>query len=138
MLTNCKTIHSDIHSCNFIHSCIAIENINSFKIMLFAKHIVVGIVSRCYLQTSGTKLNLYISVFNYRNNTINKGNNYFFALQPLIFRVFRVNTHCSITHNCLRTCCCNHSITTTISITMNNFFFASGFTETIVLCYIVF
>ena len=40
--------------------------------------------------------------------------------QPLILRVFRVNTHSCIAHDCLWTCSCNNGIVATVGVLMQN------------------
>ena len=72
--------------------------------MCLTQHIVVGIVSRSYLQATCTKLDINIAVFDHRNHTIHQWHNHLLALQPLCLRVFRVHTHRRITHDGLRTC----------------------------------
>ena len=78
--------------------------------MSLTQHIVVGIVCRSYLQTTGTKLDINITVLNYRDDTVYQRYNYLTSLQPLVLGVLRVDTHGGITHDGLRTCSSNYSI----------------------------
>ena len=72
--------------------------------MRLAQHVVVGIVSRCNLQTSRTKLDVHIAVLNDRDDTTNQWYDDLTAFQPLILGILRINTHRRVTHNGFRTC----------------------------------
>ena len=78
--------------------------------MRLTQHIVVGIVRWSNLQTARTKLDIYITVFDNRNYATYQRNNHLLALQPLVLLVLRVDTHCGIAHDGLRTCGSNHSV----------------------------
>ena len=71
--------------------------------MRLTQHIVVGVVGRCHLQTTCTKLDVHITVFDDGNDTIYQRNNHLATLQPLVLRVLGVDTHSGITHDGLRT-----------------------------------
>ena len=111
LFANIEAVHTHIHTSSFTDSSIIVEDINARQIVFLTQHIVVHIVSRCYLQTSCTELNIYIVVFNNWNHTVHQRHNHLLTLQPLILRVVRIDTHCSITHNCFRTSSCNNCIT---------------------------
>ena len=72
---------------------------------------VVDVVCRSYLQTSGTELDIHISILDDRNATAHQRNNHTLALQPGVLRVLRIDTHRSITHDGFRTCGSYHGIT---------------------------
>ena len=78
--------------------------------MCFPKIIVVHIVCRRNFQTASTKFYINVAVFNHWNHTIHKRHNHLVTTQPLIFRIFGVDTHSGVAHNCFRTSCGNHGI----------------------------
>ena len=95
--------HADIHASSFADGGIIIENVDALQIVLFAQHIVVHIVGRCDLQTTCTKFNIDIAIFNDRNHSVDQRHNDFLAAQPLVFRVGRVDAHGGVAHDGLRT-----------------------------------
>ena len=86
--------------------------------MGLAQLIVINIVGWCYLEATRTELNVHIAVLNNRNDTSYQWHNHFLAVEPLIFGIFGVNAHGSITHNSLGTSGGHHSIVA-FSVTMN-------------------
>ena len=140
LFTNIKAIHAYVHTSSFADSSVVVENIDRRQVVFFSQHIVVYIVCRSYFQTTGTKLNVYIVIFDNRNDTSNQRNDYFLTFQPLVFRVVWIDTHCSITHNCFRTCSSYYCISAfriafyfvaqiekfTVFFFVNNFFIAEG------------
>ena len=81
--------------------------------MRLTQHIVVGIVGRCHLQTTRTELDIHITVLDNRNHTVHQRYDDLLALQPLVLRVLRVDTHGGITHDGLRTGGSYHGIAVT-------------------------
>ena len=78
--------------------------------MLLSEHIVVNVVGRRYLQAACSKFNVYVVVFDNRNDTVYQWYNYLFAFQPLVFRVIGIDTHGSVAHYCFRTCGGYHGV----------------------------
>ena len=72
----------------------------------------------CYFETSCSKFDLYITVFNDWYNSSYKRDNYFLAFKPCVLRVFRVDTHSCIPHDCLRTSSGHNCITTSFFVAM--------------------
>ena len=68
----CHTVHAHIHSSSLAKCGVCVEDVYSLKIVCFAQHVVICVVCRGYFQTSCTKLNLNISVLNYRNGSVYK------------------------------------------------------------------
>ena len=79
--------------------------------MLLSQHIVVHIVCRRNLQTSRTELHIHVIVFYHGNDAPYKRNYHFLPLQPLVFRIIRINAHGRISHNGFGTGCRHHGIT---------------------------
>ena len=65
---------------------------------------------RSHFQATGTELDVYIVVFDYRNHPVYQRNDHLFAFQPSVLRVVRVDTHGGIAHDCLRTGSCHDGI----------------------------
>ena len=78
--------------------------------MRLAQHIVIGVVCRRYLQTARTELDVHVTVLDDRNNATHQRNDDLASLQPLVLRVFGIDTHGSIAHDGLGTCGSNHGI----------------------------
>ena len=67
-----------------------------------AQHIVVGVVCRGNLQTSCTKLYVYIAVLDDGNDTSHEWYDNLLASKPLVLGVFGVDTHRGVAHDGLR------------------------------------
>ena len=78
--------------------------------MFQSEGMVIDVVCRSNLQTTCTELNVNIVVLYNRNLSSYERNDNVFASQPCVLWVVRVDTHCRITHDCLRTCGSNYSI----------------------------
>ena len=78
--------------------------------MFQTKCMVIDIVGRSNLQTTCTKLDINIRIFYNWNLTANEWYDDMFAFEPCIFYIFRIDTHCGVTHDCFRTSCCHYSI----------------------------
>ena len=120
LFTHGHTILTDVHSCGFRERSVGIEDINHFKIVLFAKHVVVRVVSRRYFQTAGTEFDIDIAVFNDRNHTIHKGDAHLLSLQPTVLRILGVNAHARVAHNGFGARGCDNGIATFL-VTMDDF-----------------
>ncbi len=110
LLAAVEAVHTYIEWRLLGNRSVGIEDIDGLKIVGLAKHIVVGVVGRSNLQASCTKLNIHISVFDDRNHTTYKGYDDLTALEPLVLRVFRVDTHSGVTHDGFWTCGGHNSI----------------------------
>ena len=73
---------------------------------------VVDIMCRGNLQTSGTELNVNVSIFDNRNDTVDQWYDNVQTLQPCVLYILWVDAHCRVTHDCLRTGGSNNSIIT--------------------------
>ena len=110
LFAHIETVHAYVHTCSFADSAIVVEDINALEIVFFAKHVVVYVVSRSYFEATSTKFNINIFVFNNRNFATYDRNDYAFAFEMSVFRVVRVDTHCSVAHNGFRTSSCYDGI----------------------------
>ena len=81
------------------------KDVNSLKIVFLTKRIVIHIVSRSNLQATGTEVYFHVTVFDDRNYTAHFRHDYVLAAKPVILRVFGVDTHGHVAHDCLRTRC---------------------------------
>ena len=104
LLADIHTILTNIHTSSLRDCAVWVENIDNLEIMCLTEIIVVHVMCRSYLQTTCTELDINISVLDYRNHTVYQRNNYLMTTQPMVLWVLRVDTHSSITHDCLRTC----------------------------------
>ena len=91
-------------------------------------------MGRSNLQTACTKFDINISVFYNRNHSVYQRNDYLVSLEPLVLWVFWVDTHSSITHDGLWTCCSNYSIVAFL-ILMDNILWACCYLAAV--CHIV-
>ena len=78
--------------------------------MRLAELVVVDIMGRCHLQASRTEFDIHISVLDNGNDTTDQRHDDFMPTQPLVLRVFRIDAHCCITHNCLGASCSHNSV----------------------------
>ena len=81
-------------------------------------------MSRCYFQTARSKLNVYVSVFDDRNDASYERYNHFLSFQPTVFGVFGVDAHRGIAHDGFRTCG-GHDGITSFGILVNHLAFHS-------------
>ena len=112
LLADIETIHTDIHAGSFAQCTVVVEDVDTGQIVLLTQHIVVHVVSRSHFQTTCTKFDVYIVVFNHGDCTVYQRNDYFLSFQPCILRVVRVDTHCRIAHDCFGTRSCHYCIAT--------------------------
>ena len=133
LFANIEAIHAYIQTGSLADSSVVVENIDRRQVVFFSQHIVVHIVCRSYFQTACTEFDVNIIIFDNRNDTSYQRNDNLFPFQPVIFRVVRVDTHSSISHNGFRTCCCYYSIAASLCIAVYHFSFGSGFTTHVVV-----
>ena len=119
LLAHLHSVHTHIQASLFRERAVRVEDVDGLQVMSLTQCVVVHIVSRCHLQTARTKLDVHITVFYHRNNTIHQRHNHLVASQPLVLRVFRIDTHSRVTHDGLRTRGGNHSIIA-LGILMND------------------
>ena len=93
--------------------------VDGLEVVRLTEHIVVGVVGRCDFQTTRTKLDIHVAVFDDGNDTIHQRHNDLAAFQPLVLRILRIDTHGSIAHDGLRTCGGHHCVVTFL-IPMDN------------------
>ena len=62
LLAHIETVHTDIQAGSFTKRSVIIEDVNARQIVLLTQHVVVHIVGRSYLQTTGTELYIYVIV----------------------------------------------------------------------------
>ena len=103
LLAAVEAVHADIERRGFGYCAVGIEDVDGFQIVSLTQHVVVGVMCRSNLQTTCTKFNLHISVFNDPDLSAHKRYNDTLAFQPLVLWVFRVDTHRSIAHDSLGT-----------------------------------
>ncbi len=111
LLAHGETVHTDVETGSLADSAVVVEDVDALQVVLFAKHIVVDIVSRSHLQATCTELNVHIVVLNHRNLTTDQRHNHALALEVRILRVVRIDTHRSVTHNGFRAGRSNNGIT---------------------------
>ena len=78
--------------------------------MFQANFIVIDIVSRRNFQSSCTKFNIYIFIFDDRNYPTYHRNNYFFASQMFITLIIRIYTNGYVSKNSFRASSCYSKI----------------------------
>ena len=103
-------VHSDVEWGLLADGAVGVEDVNGLQVVCLTQHVVVGVVSRSDLQTARTELNVHIAVFYYRNHASHQRNNDLATLEPLVLRVFGIDTHSRIAHDGLRTCGCHNGI----------------------------
>ena len=111
LLAHIETVHTDIQAGSFTKRSVIIEDVDARQIVLLTQHVVVHIVGRSYLQTTGTELYIYVIVLDNRNNTSYQRNNHLLTLQPGILGVIRIDAHGCISHDGFRAGGSNHCIT---------------------------
>ncbi len=79
------------------------ENVDHFQIVLLPHFEIVGIVSRSHFYTSGTKLRIYITVFNDRYFSTDQRKNNGLAFQMGKSFIIRIYGDCRIAQHCFRT-----------------------------------
>ena len=98
-----KAFHAHIQGRLLADSTIGIEDVDGLQIVRLAQHVVVGVVGRSHLQASCSEFDVDISVFYDGNLAPYKRYDDALTLEPLVFRVFRVDAHGGIAHDGLRT-----------------------------------
>ena len=78
--------------------------------MFQAYFIVIDIVSRRNFQSSSTKFNIYIFIFNDRNYTPHNRKNYFLSSQMFITLIIRIYTNGYVSKNSFRASSCYSKI----------------------------
>ena len=71
--------------------------------MGFAQLIVILVMGGSDLEATGAEVHFNVAVFNHGDFAAYEGHDYFLALEPFVFRVLGVDTHCRIAHDCLGT-----------------------------------
>ena len=92
--------------------------------MSLAEHIVVCIMGWSDFQTTSTKLDIYISVFDDRYYATDQRYDDLMTAEPMILWIFRVDTHCCIAHNGLRTSSSDDGIVALVILMEHFAFFA--------------
>ena len=59
--------HAYVHACCLAYCCVGVEDVDCLEVVLFAQHVVVGIVCGSYLQATCSELNFYVAVLDYRD-----------------------------------------------------------------------
>ena len=125
LFANGHSVLSYVHAGRFRQGSVGIEDINRFKIVLLAEHVVVGVVSGRDFQATGSKFNIDIAVFDHGDDAIHKRDAYFLSLQPAILRVFGVNAHRSVAHDGFGAGC-GHNGVASFLIAVDDFAFCAG------------
>ena len=101
-LAHIETIHANIHAGHFGHGSVLVEDVDGFKRVVLAEHIVVLIVGGSHLEAACAKLNVDIAVFDNGYGTVHERHHNLAAFEPSILGVFRIDTHRGITHDGFR------------------------------------
>ena len=110
LLAAIHSVHTHIERTLVRDGGIGIEDIDGLEMVCLTQHIVVGVVSGSDLQTSGTELNIHITVLNHRDDAVHKRHNNLATFQPLVFGIFGVDAHGGVAHDGLRACGGHNSI----------------------------
>ena len=110
LLAHLHAVLTHIESCLLREGAVRIEDVDDVQIMCLTQCVVVHVMCRSHLQTASTELDVHIAVFNHRDDTVHQRHNHLVTSQPLVLRVFRIDTHGCVTHDGLRTCGGNYSI----------------------------
>ena len=128
-----EAVHAYIQAGSFAQCTVVVEDVDGRQVVFFSQHVVVHVVCRSHFQASGTEFNVYVAVFNYRNDTSYQRHDDLLAFQPLVLRVFRVDTHGCITHDGFRTGGSNYGITASLCIAVYYFAFSACFAAHVII-----
>ena len=77
-------------------------------------------------ETSCAELNVYISIFDYRNFTTYQRHNYTMSMQPCVLRVLGIDAHCRISHDSLGSCCGHQCVVPSVFVCVYHLTFGRG------------
>ena len=100
-----KTVHAHIEGRLSRDGAVGIEDVDALEVVRLAEHIVVGIVGWSDFQASRAKLYVDIAVFDDLYLSTYQRHDDVMPLEPLVLRVFGVDTHGCVAHDGFRTCC---------------------------------
>ena len=116
LLAHVHAVHAYIHACSLRDSAVGVEDVNSLEVVSLAERVVVHVVRRSHR----TELDVYVAVLDNRNHAVHQRHNHLVSAQPLVLRVLRVNTHCCVAHDSLRTCCSYNSVVASVGVLMQH------------------
>ena len=100
-----KTVHAHIEGRLSRDGAVGIEDVDALEVVRLAEHVVVGVVGGSDLQTTCAKLYFDIAVFDDLYLASYQRHDDVVPLEPLVLRVFGVDTHGCVAHDGFRTCC---------------------------------
>ena len=103
LLTALITVHPGILTGISSHGTIIIDYLNLGKVVTLTHIKVVGVMSRGYLDSTGTKSRVNIAVGKQRNLTTDKRQDKSLADHTSITLIIRMNSYTGITEHCFRT-----------------------------------
>ena len=106
-LSGLITVHTRILATELVDGRIVVHNVDLRKIVALSHLKIVRIMSRRDLYAAGTKLFVYICVRDNRDLTVRQRKLQHFSDQILITLVIRIDCHCGITKQSLRTGRCD-------------------------------
>ena len=110
LVAHLEAIHSHIETGLGRKRTVRVEDVDRGQVVLFAQHVVVDIMGRRHLETTRTKLNVDILVFNHRNHAAHQRHDDLLAAQPLVLGVVGIDAHGRIAHDSLGTRGSHHGI----------------------------
>ena len=135
LLAHIHAVHSHVEWTLVADGTIRVEDVDGLEVVGLTQCIVVYIVGRRHFQTACSEFDIHIAVLDNRNHTVHQWHDDFLATQPLILRVFGVDTHRRIAHDGLRTCGSNHCVVALL-ILVDDIFCALSYL--CALCHIIF
>ena len=137
LLAHIEAVHTHIQRRLLRHCAIGVEDVDGFKVMGLAKHIVVHVVSRSHFQATRTELYVHVAVLYHINHAAHQWHYHLLALEPLVLGVLGIDAHSGVAHNGFGAGSGNHSITASLCIAMHHFAFSTGFAAHIIVGNIV-
>ena len=104
-------VHACIFAAQLIDGGIVVHDIDFRQVMAFSHFKVIGVVCRCDLHASGTKLLVYIFICHNRNFPVSERQLQHFSNQVFVSLILRIDSNSRITQERLRTCGGNFHIT---------------------------
>ncbi len=110
LLTHVHAVLADIHTGSLRDGTVVVEDVDGLQMVLQTEHMVVDVVSRRYLQTAGTELDVDIVVLDDGDDTAHFRHDDVQALEPRVLHIVGIDTHSRIAHNGLRTRRCHNGV----------------------------
>ena len=119
-LPHIETVHAHIHAGTFRYRSVVVEDVDGFKIVGLAEHVVVFVVRGSYLEAACAELDVDIAVLYHRYLASHQRHNHTPSLEPYVLWVLGIDTHRRIAHYGFRTCRGHKGVVTAIAIGMHD------------------